>query len=186
MENWVELKKGAKVLQNNKNNKILIVTHIDTDGLTSRAILQKLAERLNLDADFMFLKQITIETINDIPFKDYDLIIFADLGSGQLKMIKEKLDELNLSDKRDKIIILDHHQPEEIKIPKTIIHINPLTIAKSGAEICGAGVSYLFAKAINNDWIDLAKYAVLGAVGDIQNIEGKLIGLNRKYYAMQL
>ena len=180
MENWAELKKGAKVLQNNKNNKILIVTHIDTDGLTSRVILQKLAERLNLDADFMFLKQITIETINDIPFKDYDLIIFADLGSGQLKMIKEKLDELNLSDKRDRIIILDHHQPEEIKIPKTIIHINPLTIGKSGAEICGAGVSYLFAKAINNEWIDLAKYAVLGAVGDVQNIEGKLTGLNRK------
>ncbi|XRO74655.1 single-stranded-DNA-specific exonuclease RecJ [Methanocaldococcus sp. 28A] len=181
MENWNELlKKGAKVLEKNKNNKILIVTHIDTDGLTSRVILQKVAERLNLDADFMFLKQITIETINEIPFKDYDLIIFADLGSGQLKMIKEKLKELNLLDKKDKIIILDHHQPEEIKIPETIVHINPIAIGKRGAEICGAGVSYLFAKTINNEWIDLAKYAVLGAVGDIQNIEGKLTGLNEK------
>ncbi|CAB3289681.1 Single-stranded-DNA-specific exonuclease RecJ [Methanocaldococcus lauensis] len=176
MKDWIELKKGTKVLEQNKNNKILIITHIDTDGLTSRVILQKLSERLQLDADFMFLKQITLETIDTIPFKDYELVIFADLGSGQLKMITEKIEEINY---KKNIIILDHHQPEEVKIPKNIIHINPITIGKSGGEICGAGVSYLFAKTINNNWIDLAKYAVLGAVGDIQNIEGKLTGLNK-------
>ncbi|NPA62473.1 MAG: DHH family phosphoesterase [Methanococci archaeon] len=179
MESWVELKKGVNVLKSKINGKVLIATHIDTDGLTSRAILQKLSERLELDADFMFLKQITQWSIEEIPFNEYDLTIFADLGSGQLRMIKNKLEELKLADKDGKVIILDHHQPESIKLPRSVVHINPLTIGKSGGEICGAGVSYLFAREVNREWTDLAKYAVLGAVGDVQNIEGKLIGLNR-------
>ncbi|ENN95632.1 phosphoesterase RecJ domain-containing protein [Methanocaldococcus villosus KIN24-T80] len=167
-----ELNKAKEIFLKNKNNKVLIATHIDTDGLTSMVILKKIVERLEVDADFIFLKQINEETIDDIDF-DYDLIILADFGSGQLSIIKEKIEEVRYN---KKIIILDHHQIEKERV-ENIILVNPLTENK---ETCGAGVCYLFAKAINSNWIDLAKYAVIGAVGDVQNIEGKLKSLNRE------
>ncbi|EHP83787.1 single-stranded-DNA-specific exonuclease RecJ [Methanotorris formicicus] len=173
MEN---LKRAVKTLRKNKNNNILICTHIDTDGITSRIILEKLMERLNIDADFMFLKQIDVNSIEEIPFSDYDLIIFADLGSGQLSLIKEKIKNSN-----KKVIILDHHIVENTKIPENIINVNPWNLNRDGGrEICGAGVCYFFAKMCNPRWTDLAKYAVLGSVGDVQNFEGKLKGLNEK------
>ncbi|WP_456472535.1 single-stranded-DNA-specific exonuclease RecJ [Methanocaldococcus sp.] len=166
---WSEIERAKKIVLKNLNKKFLFITHVDTDGITSRVILQKLAERLEIEAEFLFLKQLTYETVQDIPFNDYDIIIFADLGSGQLSLLK---------DINKRIIILDHHQPEHVKL-NNVIHINPHLFNKDSLDICGAGVSYLFAKSFGNN-IDLAKYAILGAVGDIQNIEGKLIGINRK------
>ncbi|WP_423793098.1 single-stranded-DNA-specific exonuclease RecJ [Methanocaldococcus indicus] len=165
-----ELIKAKNLFLNAEN--VLIVTHIDTDGLTSRAILQKVVERTNKEAEFLFLKQINEKSINYVE-KDYDLIIFADFGSGQLSLLEEYFKDYN-----GKIIILDHHQPEKENIKlKNIVHVNPIMY---NLETCGAGVCYLFAKSINNNWIDLAKYAVLGAIGDVQNLYGKLEGLNRK------
>ena len=181
MEYISNLKRAVKTLRKNRKNNILIYTHIDTDGITSRVILEELLHRLNIEAEFRFLKQLGVDSIEDIPFKDYDLIIFADLGSGQINLIKEKMEEYNLLDRKDKnIIILDHHIPANTNIPENIINVNPWNNSiDGGKEICGAGVSYLFAKMCNPRNIDLAKYAVLGAVGDIQNLEGKFTGFNR-------
>ncbi|WP_018154241.1 single-stranded-DNA-specific exonuclease RecJ [Methanothermococcus thermolithotrophicus] len=181
MEYILNLKKAVKVLRKNRDKNILICTHIDTDGINSRIILEKLMERLNIDAEFMFLRQIDFKTIDTIPF-DYDVIIFADLGSGQLELIKEKMNEYGLLDRKDKyIIILDHHLIDDTKLPENIINVNPWNNnIDGGKEICGAGVCYLFAKICDPRYTDLAKYAILGAVGDIQNLEGKLVGLNRE------
>ncbi|WP_456418785.1 single-stranded-DNA-specific exonuclease RecJ, partial [Methanocaldococcus infernus] len=163
-----EIERARKFILKNLDKKFLIVTHVDTDGLTSRVILQKLAERLNLDADYLFLTQLTPSTVEEVPFNDYDIIIMADLGSSHLSLLKEV---------RKKIIILDHHQPENIKL-SNIIHVNPHLEGRSSLDLCGASVSYLLARAFGNN-IDLAKYAILGAVGDVQNIWGRLEGLNR-------
>ncbi len=164
----IELKKAKNIFLNSEN--VLVVTHIDTDGLTSRAILQKVVERVNKDTEFLFLRQITKNSIQEVP-KDFDTVIFADFGSGQISIIEDYFKDYN-----GNIIILDHHLIEKHPKNNNIIHVNPHLYNK---ETCGAGVCYLFAKEINKNWIDLAKYAVLGAVGDVQNLYGKLEGLNR-------
>ncbi|UXM84918.1 single-stranded-DNA-specific exonuclease RecJ [Methanococcus aeolicus] len=177
MELLKNLKLAVKILRKNRNNNILVYTHIDTDGITSRVILEELMNKLNINAEFRFLKQLGTDTINEIPFNDYDLIIFADLGSGQINLIKEKLKEVKT--KIPHIIILDHHITAKTQIPENIINVNPWNNnIDGGKEICGAGVCYLFAKTCNPRYTDLAKYAILGAVGDVQNLEGKLNGLN--------
>jgi len=176
MEYLLNLKKAVKTLRKNREKSILVCTHIDTDGINSRIILEKVLERLNINAEFLFLRQIDYESIDTIPF-DHDLIIFADLGSGQIDLIKEKLAEFK---KNPLIIILDHHLVSDEKIPENIINVNPHSSGiDGGKEICGAGVSYLFAKVCDPRFTDLAKYAVLGAIGDVQSLEGNLIGLNR-------
>ncbi|MBB6401537.1 RecJ-like exonuclease [Methanococcus maripaludis] len=176
MEYLINLKKAVKILRKNRDKKILVCTHIDTDGINSRIILENVLERLNIEAEFLFLRQIDYGTIDTIPF-DNDLIIFADLGSGQIDLINEKLKETS---KKPKIIILDHHIVSNEKIPENIVNVNPHNDGiDGGKEICGAGVCYLFAKICDPRFTDLAKYAVLGAVGDVQSLEGNLIGLNR-------
>lgn len=178
----LNLRRAVKTLRKNKNSNILIYTHIDTDGINSRVILEELFNRLNINGEFRFLKQLTVNSIEDIPFKDYELIIFADLGSGQINLLKEKMKEYNiLNSKNHNIIILDHHIPSKEKVPENVINVNPWNNnIDGGKNICGAGVSYLFAKMCNPRNIDLAKYAILGAVGDIQNLEGSLGGINKK------
>ncbi|GBF37019.1 single-stranded-DNA-specific exonuclease RecJ [Methanofervidicoccus abyssi] len=177
-----QLRKAVEVLMKNKDGNILVYTHVDTDGITSRVILEELFSRLNIEGEFKFLKQLNMVTVESIPFKEYNLIIFADLGSGQINLINEKIKEYNLWNSRDhSIIILDHHIPAYSKIPDNIIHVNPWNNnLDGGREICGAGVAYKFAKLCNPNYTDLAKYAILGAVGDIQNLGGSFVGMNRE------
>ena len=177
-----QLRKAVEVLMKNKDGNILVYTHVDTDGITSRIILEELFSRLNIEGEFRFLKQLNMVTVESIPFKEYNLIIFADLGSGQINLINEKIKEYNLWNSRDhSIIILDHHIPAYSKIPDNIIHVNPWNNnLDGGREICGAGVAYKFAKLCNPNYTDLAKYAILGAVGDIQNLGGSFVGMNRE------
>jgi len=178
----LQLRQATKTLMEKREENILVCTHVDTDGITSRVILEELFNRLEIEGDFKFLKQLNMETLEDIPFKDYNLIIFADLGSGQISLIGKKMEEYNLWGVRDhSVIVLDHHIPAQSKIPDNLIHVNPWSDnLDGGREICGAGVAYKFAKSCNPSYTDLARYAVLGAVGDIQNLGGSFIGMNRE------
>jgi len=177
-----QLRRAIDTLMKNRDGNILVCTHVDTDGITSRVILEELFNRLKIEGEFRFLKQLNMETVEGIPFKDYNLVIFADLGSGQINLIKEKMLEYNLWDsKNHSVIVLDHHIPVQCKIPNNVIHVNPWNDnLDGGREICGAGVAYKFAKLCNPQYTDLAKYAILGAVGDIQNLGGSFVGMNRE------
>ncbi len=64
------------------------------------------------------------------------------------------------------------------KIPR---HINPLFYGiDGGKELSGSGTAFFFALALNKKNVDLSGLAIVGAVGDMQDFSGKLIGLNRK------
>jgi RecJ-like exonuclease len=112
------------------------------------------------------------EVIKEVAAENPDVVIFTDLGAGQLNEIKEKLDKCF-------VIVLDHHQPMHVE-HETLFHINPHNYGIDGArEISGAGVAYLFSKSLNPDNMDLSALAIIGAVGDIQNSEGYLNGANK-------
>lgn len=149
---------------------VKIVGHIDADGLAAIAIITKAFMRENIKFSVSVLKQINVNSIDEFAKEDYEYYLFADLGSGILKLIEEKL-----SDR--KIFVLDHHKPENFS-SRNIIHMNPFLFGVDGdKEISGSGVAYLFAKEMNEKNKDMAHIAIIGAIGDMQENKG-FSGLN--------
>lgn len=179
-----------------KKDDFVVIFHHDADGVSSGAIAITALRRENKKLNYLCLKQLYKENIEEIKKlgKNY---LFVDFGSGQLDYLKEDLGEEN-------IFIIDHHQPVSFaeqeqkkwlsknnnmtkndfiitlgsKIPR---HINPLLYGiDGGKELSGAGTTFFFAKALNKKNIDLAHLAIIGALGDMQDFTGSLIGMNRK------
>ncbi len=99
-----------------------------------------------------------------------EVIIFADMGSGQI----DTIESLGC-----KAIILDHHQYLTVKTSKNIRQINANLFGADGNyDVSGATLSYLFASALNPANEDLAALALAGATGDKQFIGG-VRGLNK-------
>jgi RecJ-like exonuclease len=168
-----------KINENLENvNKILdrsdivrIISHHDTDGICAASIICKMLLRKNKKFHLSLIKQLEKEKIEEIEKENYNFIIFTDMGSGQIE------DLLKLHEKR--ILILDHHQLKENIESEKIIHINPHLFGIDGSrEISGAGVAYLFAVAMDKRNVDLIHLAIIGALGDRQEENGKFHGVN--------
>ncbi|MFX1568805.1 MAG: DHHA1 domain-containing protein [Promethearchaeota archaeon] len=184
-----------KFLEKLKENKTIIhiYTHLDADGLSSGAILGKALFRENLPFQITVLRQLEKEEIEKISKQINEIesfLIFTDFGSGQYIELQKKL---VLKDNFNSFIILDHHLPQNISSMEDIElineihkntyqwHVNPYFYGFDGSlEISGAGLSYFFAKCLNEKNIDLSQIAILGAIGDIQNkgSNKSFIGLN--------
>jgi RecJ-like exonuclease len=111
--------------------------------------------------------------IGKIASENPRLVVFSDLGSGYVDLFKKHLE----SD----VIILDHHLPVDIEA-ENIVHVNPILQGLDGSrEISGTGVSYLFAKHLDEKNIDLSPLGVVGALADQQDKGEKksLLGLNK-------
>ncbi len=149
---------------------IRIVTHYDADGLSAGAIAHLALAREGFAAHTRSVKQLDGQTLSELN-SDEAIVIFTDIGSGQLDAIKEHIKTL--------AIVLDHHQPKDVR-SANILHVNPHVHGIDGArEISGSGMAYLFARSLNPNNADLAALAIVGAVGDLQDSEGELRGLNR-------
>ena len=158
-----------------KRDDIVVVHHYDADGLTSGAILIRALEREKKKVSHICLKQLYEENISEIISLGKNFL-FADFGSGQLDYLIKNFDENNL-------FVLDHHQITKVKdvFLKTKWHVNPLLYGiDGGKEISGSGLAFFFALALNKKNVDLSDLAIIGAVGDMQDNEGKLFGLNAK------
>lgn len=135
-----------------KNKPIKIISHYDTDGITSAAIFSKAMNRWNKKFSLQIVKSLEEDFIKSLP--DSHILIFLDLASNSLDYLAKKQTE---------VFILDHHEITQ-EIPKNVTIINPHL--ENHEQICGAAVSYLFAKALSSENKDLATLAVIGMVGD--------------------
>ncbi len=137
---------------------IKIISHFDTDGITSAAIFSRAMQKWKKPFSLQIVKSLDENFISSLP--DSALLIFLDLASGSLPYLKKKNTE---------IIVLDHHEISQ-EIPKNVLMINPTM--ESQEPISSAGLCYLFAKSLSQENKHLAKLAVIGMVGDIldQNI----------------
>jgi|GEM_PF-64691 len=174
---FTALKKMA--IEIKKRDDFAVIFHHDADGVTSGSIAINALEREGKKVKQMCLKQLYKENIEEIRSlgKNY---LFVDFGSGQLDYLKEEFSE-------ETVFILDHHQPVKIedKMPELKWHINPLLYGVDGGkELSGSGTTFFFAMALNKNNADLAPLALVGAVGDMQDFTGALIGLNRKIIAI--
>lgn len=154
-----------------QQEEFLVVSHHDADGITACAIMVDLFRFLNKKVNFLILKQLDSVTIDQIEEvlsdQNNPTLVFTDMGSGQLSLLEEK----GISN----FFVIDHHPPEK----KYERQINPHFYDYDGGwQVCGAGMAYLVARTLGRK--KMAYLAVVGAVGDMQDWEGKLHYLNRE------
>jgi single-stranded-DNA-specific exonuclease len=163
---------AAQLIRDHRNDSIQIISHMDADGVCAAAIISKSLDRLNAKHHVKFVHMLYRDVVQRL--EPVDLTIFTDLGSSQLKNLREKFEGSD-------IIIADHHKPEKGDGWPELIHLNAHHQGLDGAtEICGSGMSYLISRELDAANNDLSAIAIVGAVGDIQNAWGKLRGFNRK------
>ena len=161
-----KIKEAIKTIEEiSKTKPIKVITHNDTDGITSGAIFSKALQRWKKKFSLEIVKNLEKEYIKSLP-EDH-LLVFLDLASGSLP---------ELANKQTQIIILDHHEiPDQQEIPKNVILINP--ILTNSENMAGSALCYLFARNLSEQNKDLANLAVIGMIGDMfeKNI-GKTYG----------
>lgn len=146
-------KVAEEFLEKTRTKDILVISHNDTDGITSASIMSKVLQRLGKGFSIKIVKQLDAETFAQLP--ENKALIFLDLASNSFDYIKKL---------KTDVFILDHHEIIS-EIPENISIINPHLFNEE--EISGAGVTYLFAKALDSHNADLAHLAVIGMVGDL-------------------
>ncbi len=155
-------------------SEVLVVSHVDADGLTAAGIICSALDRRDMDYRPLFFRQLDEMALQEIADYGSDMVIFTDLGSGMV----DNICKLGLS-----AIIVDHHKPESSD-QSPLAHINPHLVGLDGAtQLSASGTSFMLSSAMskggrNND---LSSLAIVGAVGDLQDLaSGQLLGINRK------
>jgi RecJ-like exonuclease len=154
---------AEEFLQKLDNKEVHIVSHFDTDGITSASIIISTLKKLDKKFSIRIVKSLDEKFIHELP-KD-KLILFLDLASGSLNHIKKA----NLSN----VFIVDHHEITK-NIPEGVRIINPHLINKQ--KISTSGLTYLLSKQINPNAKELSKLAILGMIGDC--LEKEIDSLN--------
>jgi RecJ-like exonuclease len=175
-----------------KQSNVTVITHRDADGLTAGSIACKALEREGIEFEIAVLKQLDEKYIAEIPRTPDMLYWFTDLGSGFLEL----LNDLNA-------VVTDHHELHYGDVKLTVNErsdllalgsaletkqnefkylLNPHIFGRDGSvDLSGSGAAYFVAKEMNAKNIDLSALAVVGAVGDLQDmLNGKLVGTNRQ------
>lgn len=167
---------AADFLQERLNAGVVpkVVTHHDADGLSAGAIVHSAITREGYPCHTRCVKQLEEKVVAELAAEKPELVIFTDLGSGQVDVIEKYL-------KDAAVIILDHHQPKEVEAG--VEHnINAHAFGIDGArEVSGSGMAYFFARTFCEDEgsVELSALAMVGAVGDLQDNSGAFHGLNR-------
>ena len=149
---------------NSKRETVRIVSHLDADGLTSASILIKALLRENINFVTSIYKQLEESVLLELSRENYSCYFFLDFGAAQIPLIKRYLPN-------KKIFIFDHHQ-FNYKDLDNVILLHPNLYNIDSNEISSSGITYLFAKVLNEKNIDLAYLALIGAIGDIQEDKG--------------
>lgn len=156
-----------------KNNRqIMVVTHMDCDGLTSGAIIAKALIRAGVTCSLRSIPEFSAEVITEIGHDNREFCVITDLGGGFAKDLDAGLGE--------KWIVLDHHRiPDSEHDHQRVINAWRYGI-DGGMEVCAGGMAYLAAVALDRNNADLSPMAVVAALGDRQDQGDKrsLIGKN--------
>jgi RecJ-like exonuclease len=156
-----------------KRRSILVISHMDADGLAAAGILSVALTRMGAVFRIRIVRWFDENVAIDVASKKGCLIVLTDMGSGYLDVMNEKM-------KGKPLVILDHHQPTEDH-GESFVHVNPHLFGIDGArDLSAAGITYLTAKALSERNIDLAYISVVGALGDLQDKhdDRKLVGVN--------
>ncbi len=160
----------------NKQQKIVIISDYDVDGVISSAIAHRFFKEINYAIEIVIPNRFTEGYgINPEVLKrvNADLVITVDNGINSFASA-EILKKQNID-----LIITDHHQPAE-RLPDAFAVVNPKQINCSYPfkDICGAQVFWLLLaelKKVLNIKIDLSKYLdllTIAIIGDVMPLTG--------------
>ena len=152
MKELIEMLNKASEKIKSTNSVIQIISHLDCDGLCSASLIASMLMELNKIFQITVVKGIKLEVIEEIKKRNPELVIFTDIGSGYLDLLKE----LNCE-----IIVIDHHEIDGVA-SENMIHINPLNF---DLELSGSGTTYLLVKEVLQH-NSLAPLAIVGTIGD--------------------
>ncbi|TES99830.1 MAG: DHH family phosphoesterase [Hadesarchaea archaeon] len=165
-------RKAAELIKTHRNDSIQIISHMDADGVCAAAVISKALDRNNIEHHTKFVRMLYREVVEEL--EPTDLTIFTDLGSSQLQNVHNRFSGHD-------VIIADHHKPERVEGWRELVHFNAHQFGLDGAqEVSGAGMAYIIARELDQANRDLSGLAIVGALGDIQDAWGKLLGYNRQ------
>jgi len=160
------IKEAANLfLERAKDREIRIVSHHDTDGITSASIMARTLAKLDKKFSVKIVKGLEKDSLDAIMPKKKEILMLLDLGSSCLN-------ELSKFD--TDIFIIDHHEITSVH-EKNIVFVNPHLLGWE--EISASGLTYLFCREIFPDE-ELAKLGVVGMVGDM--LDKEISKLNNK------
>ena len=156
-------------------SEISVVTHIDADGITSGSIIGLALSRLGARFSVRAVSDMNASVICKMKSEARDFYIITDLGGGWALDLKKALGE--------KWLIIDHHEisKEEVMTDDGSQILNAWRFEiDGGRQVSAGGMAYMMASAIDRKNRDLAKIAVVSAVGDRQDQGEKksFLGLN--------
>lgn len=161
---------------NNKNSVLKVPVDSDIDGFTSASMLIKYIRdnfpEVKVEYIFHDGKRhgLTPHMMKEIKSSHTDLVIVTDGGSNDLKAHKE-LKELGID-----CLVIDHHDVSgEVTKDAVIVSNDPKVTPNANKELSGAGVTYLFLKALDekyglNDADDYLLLVATGIIGDAMTI----------------
>lgn len=156
---------AEKFLEKIKGREVVVISHFDTDGITSVVIMIQTLKKLDQKFSVKILKSLEEDFISKISKEK--IVLFLDLASGSLDYIFKS----GLKD----VFIIDHHEISK-EIPEDINLINPEIYKKQ--KMSSSCLTYLFCKQINPENKEFAKLAILGMIGD--SMEKEIDKLNHE------
>ncbi len=142
-----------KFIEKSKEKEVIVVSHFDTDGISSAAIMIQTLKSLDTKFSVKILKNLNEEYLSTLPKEK--IIMLLDLGSNALDYLEKE----GFKD----VFIIDHHEIVQ-KVPKNIYVLNSEMYDKQ--KISASCLTYLFCKSISNENKKFAKLAILGMIGD--------------------
>ncbi len=167
-----EIRKGINLMRAS-GPEVALIHHNDADGLTSAAILETALARAGFSTHRICIERVhppIVARIHDqFPFT----IFYVDLGGQAAPVISDA------NRGRRTTFILDHHHPQKSTDAKVLNLATEFFGLSGDMEISASTAAYFFALELDEANRDLAHVAVLGAVGDEHDREGRLVKENR-------
>lgn len=150
--------------------RILVVTHIDADGLSSGSIAFSALARKNFAVSVRAIPDLDLRAIDKLKADKFEFYLFTDLGSGLLGALTTAFG--------DRFVVVDHHQVPEADLSHPRLFNAWNYGYDGGEEACSSSMAYALAKASDASGNqDLSTLALVGALGDRQDKrEGRSLG----------
>jgi len=168
-----EIRKGIGLLRAG-GRELALVHHNDADGLTSAAILQTALARAGFKVHRICIERVHPPIIARIHDAFPMTIFYVDLGGQAAPAISDA------NQGRRTTLILDHHHPHQPTDPRVLNIATEFFGLMGDMDISASTAAYFFALELDPANRDLAHVAVLGAVGDEHDREGRLVKENRE------
>ncbi len=160
------IREGVEYLSKYKG-AVRIISHYDADGIAAAAVLSKAMMRYGFEFHTSLITDLHLK-VKELNEEENDLVIIADMGSGDLDTIE------NL---KGKVLVLDHHVPR--RTSDKVIQLNPRFYDIDGTtDVSASTLSFVFAVEMDEKNWNLADIALMGAIGDKQDIGG-FSGINK-------